>query len=103
MERRCFSFELVPGQEQEYERRHRDVWPELLKALRESGVRNYSLFRNGTTVIGYAECEPDAATAFGTVAGTDINARWTAWFAGLIAGVDGGHWQTEYGEVFHLA
>ncbi len=103
MERHCFSFELVPGQEQEYDRRHRAVWPELLAALRDSGVHNYSLFRNGTTVIGYAECEPDAATAFGQVAGTEVNDRWTAWFADLIAGVQGGHWQTHYSEVFHLA
>lgn len=102
MERTCFSFELVPGQEEEYDRRHRAVWPELLAALRESGVHNYSIFRRGTTVIAYAECEPDAEAAFGAVGTTEVNARWSAWFGGLIEGIAAGDWQTPYPEVFHL-
>lgn len=102
MERTCFSFELVPGQEEEYDRRHQAVWPDLLEALRRSGVRNYSIFRNGTMVIGYAECEPDAATAFGAVGRTGVNARWAQWFADLIVGIADDDWQTSYTEVFHL-
>ncbi|GLZ06141.1 L-rhamnose mutarotase [Actinomadura sp. NBRC 104412] len=102
MERVCFSFELVPGQEDEYDRRHRAVWPELLDALRENGVRNYSIFRNGRTVIAYAECEPDAASAFGAVGDTEVNRRWADWFDGVIVGIADGDWQTSYKEVFHL-
>jgi L-rhamnose mutarotase len=102
VERVCFSFELVPGQEDEYDRRHRAVWPELLDALREHGVRNYSIFRNGRTVIAYAECEPDADTAFGAVGRTEVNARWAGWFDGVIAGIAEGDWQTSHTEIFHL-
>jgi L-rhamnose mutarotase len=102
VERTCFSFELVPGREGEYDRRHRAVWPDLLDALRRAGVRNYSIFRRGTTVIGYAECEPDAATAFGKVGQTEVNARWAGWFADLIVGIADGDWQRSYAEVFHL-
>lgn len=102
MERTCFSFELEPGREEEYDRRHRAVWPELLDELRLAGVRNYSIFRHGTTVIGYAECTPDVATAFGKVGATEVNTRWADWFKGLIVGIAGGDWQTSYTEVFHL-
>lgn len=84
MERICFILELKPGQEQEYERRHNDVWAELVRILRESGVNNYSLFRRGLEVIGYAECEPDAASAFGKVGKTEINSRWSKWFEDVI-------------------
>lgn len=84
MERICFTFELHPGMEAEYKRRHDEIWPELVEAIQEAGIRNYTLFRRDTTVIAYAECHPDAATAFGKVGATDVNARWAAWFEDVI-------------------
>lgn len=84
MERICFTFELHPGMEAEYKRRHDEIWPELVEAIQEAGIRNYTLFRRDTSVIAYAECHPDAATAFGKVGATDVNARWAAWFEDVI-------------------
>lgn len=80
----CFLIEIIPGQEGEYELRHREIWPELVDALREAGVRNYSLFRRAT-VIAYAECHPDAASAFGKVGVTEVNTRWGEWFRDVLA------------------
>jgi L-rhamnose mutarotase len=85
MERVCFRMRLAPGQEAKYDRMHEAVWPELIEQLRVNGVRNYTLFRSGTTVVAYAECEPDGATAFGKVARTSIDQRWAATFEGVIA------------------
>ncbi len=42
MERLCYTFDLAPGVEREYERRHAEVWPEVLAALKEAGFSNYS-------------------------------------------------------------
>ena len=103
MERYCFTFELKPGQEAEYKRRHDEIWPELVAVLEESGVSNYTLFRRGTTVIAYCECEPDAATAFGKVGETEVNARWSEWFEDVLealADEDGNPFSAE--EVWHL-
>lgn len=77
--------EILPGQEEEYERRHAQVWPELETELRAAGVRNYTLFRRGTHVFAYAECEPDAETAFGEVGKTEVNRRWAQWFTDVLA------------------
>jgi L-rhamnose mutarotase len=77
--------EILPGQEEEYERRHARVWPELEAELRVAGVRNYSLFRRGTQVFAYAECEPDAETAFAVVGKTEVNRRWAQWFTDVLA------------------
>ena len=44
MERVCFLLRVRPERLDEYKARHREVWPEMLDALRESGWRNYSLF-----------------------------------------------------------
>ena len=44
MERVCFLLQVRPDRLDEYRARHREVWPEMLDALREAGWRNYSLF-----------------------------------------------------------
>jgi L-rhamnose mutarotase len=103
VQRVCFLMEVISGREAEYQRRHDEIWPELVTALSDAGVRNYSLFRRGTTVIAYAECHPDAATAFGKVGATEVNARWAKWFEDVLAehvGPDGE--LLEAAEVWHL-
>lgn len=35
---------LLPGQEIEYKMRHDKIWPELVTALKEAGVSDYSIF-----------------------------------------------------------
>jgi L-rhamnose mutarotase len=103
MQRICFLMEIVPGRETEYERRHNEIWPELVAELRRAGVRNYSLFRRGTSVIAYAECHPDAATAFGAVGATDVNRRWAEWFRDVLARhTDDDGNLIEAAEVWHL-
>lgn len=95
MERFCFTFGLRPGMEVEYERRHEEIWPELVEVLRDAGVRNYTLFRRDREVIAYCECHPDAATAFGKVGATDVNRRWSEWFQDTIEAL-----ADERGELF---
>lgn len=103
MQRICFLMEIIPGQEEEYRRRHDEIWPELVDALRDAGVRNYSLFRRGTTVVAYAECHPDAATAFGKVGATEVNQRWAEWFRDVLAQHNDAHGNLiEATEVWHL-
>lgn len=62
MERLCFVFEIYKDIEQEYEKLHHEIWPELSQAILDAGYRNYSLFRRGTEIICYGECVPDIAT-----------------------------------------
>jgi L-rhamnose mutarotase len=44
MEKTAFVMTLLPGFEAEYERRHDEIWPELVTALKEAGVSDYSIF-----------------------------------------------------------
>lgn len=87
MERICFTLELAPGTEEEYDRRHAEIWPDMSAAIRDAGIRNYTGFRSGTTVVYYGECHPDVATAFGAIGATDVNARWGASFQGIIVDI----------------
>ena len=35
---------LLPGFEAEYEKRHREIWPELVALLKQHGISGYSIF-----------------------------------------------------------
>ena len=65
MERLCFTFDIAPGTEAEYDRLHNEIWPELAAAILDVGYRNYSLFRRDTSLICVCECHPDVATVRG--------------------------------------
>jgi L-rhamnose mutarotase len=84
MERICYTFDLIPGMEAEYERRHARVWPELESALKEAGFSNYSLFRRGTEVIAYAECEPTVEEALARLADYEVNERWSVYIRSIM-------------------
>ena len=76
MERVCFLLRVDPQRLDEYKERHRNVWPEMQEALRETGWGNYSLFlRDDGLLIGYLETEDFAAAQRG-MAATDVNDRW---------------------------
>lgn len=44
MEKTAFVMTLLPGNEVEYEKRHDEIWPELVVALKDAGVSDYSIF-----------------------------------------------------------
>ena len=47
----AWVLEVRPGYEDEYKKRHEEIWPEMVDMLRNSGVRNYSIFRHGLTLL----------------------------------------------------
>lgn|SRR5690606_20955206 len=49
MKRMAFKMHLNPGQKDEYKKRHNEIWPELKKLLKESGVSEYSIFLDEET------------------------------------------------------
>jgi len=76
MERICFVLQVKPDRLDEYKRRHHEVWPDMLSALRETGWNNYSLFlRDDGMLVGYLETEDFAAARAG-MAAREINERW---------------------------
>lgn len=103
MQRLCFTFELHEGAEVEYKKRHDEIWPELVSAIKEAGFSNYSLFRRGTQVVAYAEIEPDLDSAMAKLGESDLNARWAQWFEELIVNLTDaqGNLMT-FTEVWHL-
>ena len=56
-ERGAFVLRVKPDRIDDYVEAHRAVWPDMLQALRDAGIRNYSIFRDGTQVFGYFEAD----------------------------------------------
>lgn len=78
MQRVCFLLQVKKDRLAEYKERHKQVWPEMLQALSDTGWHNYSLFlRDDGLLIGYVET-PDFDAARAAMAKLDVNARWQA-------------------------
>jgi L-rhamnose mutarotase len=43
MEKYAFRMRLLPGMEDEYRRRHDEIWSELVELLRQAGISDYSI------------------------------------------------------------
>jgi L-rhamnose mutarotase len=103
--RLCFQLQVRPDRIDEYRRRHAAVWPEMLRALADTGWHNYSLFlRDDGLLIGYVET-PSIAQAQAGMAATEVNARWQAEMSEFFEDLEGlapdeGFLVLE--EVFHL-
>ncbi|TDC53637.1 L-rhamnose mutarotase [Jiangella ureilytica] len=103
MPRYCFVSQVRTDRLEEYRRRHAAVWPEMLRALRDTGWRNYSIFLGDDGVlVGYVEAD-DLAASQAAMQANDVNRRWQDEMARLFA--DGGrpdeNWRL-IDEVFNL-
>lgn len=54
MQTRAFRMNVHPGQEQEYLRRHDDIWPELVALLRGAGIEDYRIFLDPESLALFA-------------------------------------------------
>ena len=54
MQKIAFKMKLKPGMQQEYQRRHAEIWPELVALLKESGISDYTIFLDEQTDILFA-------------------------------------------------
>jgi L-rhamnose mutarotase len=83
MNRFMWVLEVRPGYEQEYKRRHDEIWPEMIAELRRAGIRNYSIFRHGVMLFGYFETDDLEATRR-VLAASAIDARWQKFMAPIM-------------------
>lgn len=105
MKRVCFLLQVKPERLDEYKLRHREVWAEMLDALRQTGWHNYSLFlRPDGLLVGYLET-PDFAAALAGMAAREVNTRWQSEMSSFFIDAGGrapDAQMTSLEEVFHL-
>ena len=105
MERVGFLLKVRPERLEEYKARHREVWPDMLQALRETGWHNYSIFLSEDGLLfGYVET-PDFEQALAGMAEREVNTRWQEDMAPFFENLGGGHADEgliRLEEAFHL-
>ncbi len=103
MERVVWTGTLVAGKEDEYERLHREIWPEMIENLKMQGISNYSIFRFGERIVGYYECE-DLEKLHAVKAKSVVAARWAQAMVGVIdIDTTDGCADGRYRQIFHMA
>jgi L-rhamnose mutarotase len=103
MMRKAFVMSVHSGAEEEYERRHRPIWPELERVLLAHGVRTYSIFLHAETRQLFAYVEFSSQTQWEAIAETDACQRWWAHMRELMpTNPDHSPVAHELREVFHM-
>ena len=90
----------------EYERLHAQGWPEVLDQIRRSNIRNYSIFRDGTSLFAYFEyVGDDFAADMAAMAADPATQRWWALTDAMqnpLPDRDPGTWWKTIPEIFHV-
>lgn len=84
MEKYAWKGMIAPGKIDEYIRRHKEIWPEMVEVLREAGIVNYTIWNVGNEVFGYYECEKGADFAARIQAESPIVGRWNEYMKDVL-------------------
>ncbi len=76
METIGFKMQLLPDQAEEYQKRHDDIWPELVNALKDAGISNYSIFLDPETDTLFGVLDREDAQRMAALAEEPIVRRW---------------------------
>ena len=84
MEQIAFVMHVLPGQEHEYQRRHDAIWPELAALLRDSGIRDYSIFLDQESHTLFAVLRRAPGHRMAELAQEPIMRRWWDYMADIM-------------------
>lgn len=84
MEKYAFKMKLLPGNRDEYKRRHDAIWPELVTLLREAGVQDYSIHLDPDTDILFGVLWRRDDHTMADLPKTEVMQRWWAHMADLM-------------------
>lgn len=84
MTRLAFKMKLNPGQREAYIKRHNQIWPELKKLLKDSGVSEYSIFldEETDTLFAFQKIVGDGGSQ--DLASNPLVQKWWAFMADIM-------------------
>lgn len=97
MQRLAWILTVREGKEQEYVQIHAKVWPQLISAAREAGLRNHTTFVSGRTVIAYLEAA-DTQEALSRLMKTEVKKEWDQMMSEILESSNA----FDFKEVFHF-
>lgn len=98
------KMKLYPGMEQEYQRRHAALWPEMKEAISAHGGRNYSIHWDAETNTLFAYLEVEDKALWDKIGDTEACKKWWDYMADIMeTNPDNSPVSTPLTEVFYLA
>ena len=103
-ERIAFRMKVHPGRIAEYKKRHDEIWPELVDALKAAGISDYSIWHDPETDSLFATLIRSDDHTMADLPKTEANKRWWAFMQDIMDyNDDGTPTVVALDEVFHLA
>lgn len=100
----AFRMQLHPGRADEYQRRHDEIWPELVQELLAAGVVDYRIFLDRQTNALFAVLMRCATHTLDALPGKPVMKRWWAMMADIMeTHPDNSPVVEELSPMFHLA
>ncbi|MGI6777369.1 MAG: L-rhamnose mutarotase [Acetivibrionales bacterium] len=103
MVRAAFKMKLKPGFEEEYKKRHDEIWPELVKVLEEAGVSDYSIYLDRETGTLFAFQKLKDHNQSDKLPENPVVKKWWAYMADIMeTNPDNSPVSINLQEVFHM-
>jgi L-rhamnose mutarotase len=103
MIRNAFKMRLKPGFENEYKRRHDEIWPELSRELKKAGVSDYSIFLDEETLTLFAVQKLSDGNTAAKLPQTAAVKKWWKYMADIMdTNADNSPVCKPLSEVFHM-
>jgi L-rhamnose mutarotase len=79
-----FKMKMLPGFKEEYRKRHSEIWPELIRLLKNEGIGNYSIFLDEETNALFAYQEQSGESSSQDLGNTEIVKKWWKYMADVM-------------------
>ena len=84
MKRDAFTMKLKKGFEEEYKKRHDEIWPELSEELSKAGVSDYSIYLDEATLTLFAFQKLSDDNTADALPAKEIVKKWWAYMADIM-------------------
>jgi L-rhamnose mutarotase len=84
MARIAFKMKLHQGFEEEYKKRHNELWPELQLLLKSAGISNYSIFLDEETNFLFGVLNAEDPATLDNLPSNPVMKRWWAYMKDIM-------------------
>lgn len=103
MIRKASIMKLFPGYQEEYKKRHDELWTEMETELKNHGAHHYSIFLDEKTNNLFAYVEIESEEKWKKMSETEICQKWWAYMKDIMeTNPDKSPVSTELKQVFYL-
>jgi L-rhamnose mutarotase len=96
--------QLFAGKKAEYQKRHDEIWPELVVLLKDTGISEYSIFLDETTNSLFGVLKATNPAALDNLPAHAVMQKWWAYMGDIMeSNLDNSPVSIPLEEVFYMA